>query len=119
MRIHHDRFEPYVSSRSPRLGETVALLVRVPVDVRVSRLHLRRSGADGPVFASAVVDGRDAYAQWWRSELTVRDPITTYRFLIATAAGLRWLTGIGLTTHDVPDATDFWLMANVADTTVS
>ena len=37
--------------------------------------------------------------------------MTPYRFLLDTDAGPRWLTALGLVAHDVPDATDFRLVA--------
>ncbi|GLW34414.1 glycoside hydrolase family 13 protein [Actinoplanes regularis] len=109
---HHDGSEGYVSNPTPALGETVTVFVRVPAGARVSRVHLRWVHDGEPVFAPAVVDRRDGGGEWWRAELEVRNPVTRYRFLLRTAGGeVRWLTGCGLTGHDVPDATDFRLVA--------
>jgi alpha-glucosidase len=115
MTPHHDGSELYVSSPAPALGETVSVFVRVPAGVRASRIHLRRISDGEPVFTSAVVDRTDAAGDvWWRAEIPVRNPVTPYRFLVRTTAGVRWLTGLGLTHHDVPDATDFRLVAHPA-----
>jgi hypothetical protein len=112
---HHDGSELYVSNPAPGLGDTVSVFVRVPRGTGVSRVHLRRSADGEPVFASAVVDRRDSTGDtWWRAELPVRNPVTRYRFLLGTTAGVRWLTGQGLTTHDVPDHSDFQLVAHPA-----
>ncbi|MET0423544.1 MAG: glycoside hydrolase family 13 protein [Actinoplanes sp.] len=110
---HHDGSELYVSDPAPELGDTVSVFVRVPRGTGVSRVHLRRLADGEPVFASAVVDRRDrAGDTWWRAELPVRNPVTRYRFLLGTTAGVRWLTGQGLTNHDVPDHSDFQLVAH-------
>jgi alpha-glucosidase len=115
MRIHHDGSERYVSTPAPQLGETVAVFVRVPASIRASRIHLRYLSDGEPVFASAVVDRTDSGGDvWWRAEIPVRNPVTPYRFLVRTAHGVRWLTGAGLTHYDVPDATDFRLVAHPA-----
>ncbi|MGX6607535.1 glycoside hydrolase family 13 protein [Micromonosporaceae bacterium Da 78-11] len=112
MRPHHDGSELYVSDPAPELGDTVTVFVRVPPGTGVSRVHLRRLRDSEPVFSSAVVDRRDAGGDtWWRAELPVRNPVTPYRFLLRTVGGVRWLTGLGVTDHDVPDATDFRLVA--------
>ncbi|BCJ41424.1 alpha-glycosidase [Actinoplanes ianthinogenes] len=109
---HHDGSEGYVSNPAPALGETVAVFVRVPAGTRVSRVHMRWVRDGEPVFTSAVLDRRDGGGDWWRAELEVRNPVTPYRFLLRTAGGaVRWLTGCGVTHHDVPDATDFRLVA--------
>jgi len=113
MRVHHDGSERYVSSPGPALGETVSVFVRVPAGVRASRIHLRRLSDGEPVFTSAVVDRTDRHGDvWWRAEIPVRNPVTPYRFLVRTSQGVRWLTGGGLTHYDVPDATDFKLVAH-------
>ena len=113
MRPHHDGSGLYVSNPAPDLGDTVTVFVRVPPGTGVSRVHLRWLRDGEPVFSSAVVDRRDpAGDTWWRAEIPVRNPVTPYRFLLGTTAGVRWLTGLGVTTHDVPDATDFRLVAH-------
>ncbi len=115
MRPHHDGSALHVSDPAPALGDTVTVFVRVPRGTRVARVHLRRLQDGEPVFSSAVVDRRDAAGDtWWRAELPVANPVTRYRFLLGTTSGVRWLTGLGLTHHDVPDATDFRLVAHPA-----
>ncbi|WP_433365369.1 alpha-amylase family glycosyl hydrolase [Actinoplanes sp. CA-142083] len=115
MRAHHDGSELYVSSQSPALGETVSLFVRVPAGIRATRIHLRRLSDGEPVFTSAVVDRTDRNGDvWWRAEMPVRNLVTPYRFLVRTSQGVRWLTGAGLTHYDVPDATDFRIVAHPA-----
>jgi alpha-glucosidase len=110
---HHDGSARYVSNPEPALGETVSVFVRVPAGNLVQRIHVRSVRDGEPVFASAVLDRRDAGGEWWRAEVEVRNPVTPYRFLIRTATGaVRWLTAGGLTSYDVPDATDFRLVAH-------
>ena len=113
MTPHHDGSDRYVSNPSPALGETVAVFVRVPAGTRVRRIHARSVRDGEPVFTSAVLDRRDAGGAWWRADVEVRNPVTPYRFLIRFSDGaVRWLTGCGLTDHDVPDATDFRLVTH-------
>ena len=64
-----------------------------------------------PIFTSLKVDHQKAGDTWWRGDLQAHNPVTRYRFLLGTTAGVRWLTGLGLTAHDVPDSTDFRLVA--------
>ena len=112
MRPHHDGSELYVSDPAPALGDTVSVFVRVPGGTGVSRVHMRWVRDGEPVFTSAVVDRRLRGDTWWRAELPAHNPVTRYRFLLGTTAGVRWLTALGLTAHDVPDATDFRLVAH-------
>jgi alpha-glucosidase len=109
MSPHHDG--SLVSNPAPALGDTVTVFVRVPAGTRVDRMYVRSTPDGEPRFAEAVVDRRDERGQWWRAEVAVRNPVTTYRFLLATPAGARWLTALGVVAHDVPDTTDFRLLA--------
>ncbi|WP_250037169.1 glycoside hydrolase family 13 protein [Paractinoplanes maris] len=112
-RPHHDGSELYLSDPAPALGDTVSVFVRVPRGTRVSRVHMRWVRDGEPVFTSAVIDRRSASGDtWWRADLPAHNPVTRYRFLLGTTAGVRWLTAFGLTAYDVPDSTDFRLVAH-------
>ncbi len=103
---HHDGSPLYVSTPAPDLGDTVTVFVRTPATVRTVQV---RSTPDGePHFTAAVVDRVDGAERWWRAEVEVRNPVTRYRFLLDES----WLTAQGVSAHDVPDATDFRLVAD-------
>jgi alpha-glucosidase len=108
---HHDGSARYVPAQAPGLGEVVPLYVRVPIGDGLRRVFLRHTPDGEPKFAPAVVDRRTATDVWWRAEIPVRNPVTNYRFLLDGPAGNRWLTALGVINHDVPDATDFKLVA--------
>jgi alpha-glucosidase len=92
----------------------VPLRVRVPhaADGTPAARHVvLRSVRDGePAVAEAKVEATDEVGAWWRVDLQMVNPLTSYRFLIADAAGdYRWLNGSGLHRRDVTDAGDFKL----------
>jgi alpha-glucosidase len=98
----------YVSTPAPELDETVTIFVRATDATRV----LVRTTPDGEAsFTEAVVDRRDGGVTWWRVEVHVRNPVTRYRFLVDGPGGPRWLNQLGVLDYDVPDATDFRLVA--------
>jgi len=107
---HHDGSERYVSTLAPDLGEQVTVFVRT---TGVDRVHVRTVADGEPSFAPAAVDRRTpGGVTWWRANVTVRNPITRYRFLLEGAGGPWWLNQLGSFPHDVPDATDFRLVAH-------
>ncbi|MBM2623688.1 glycoside hydrolase family 13 protein [Actinoplanes sp. LDG1-06] len=110
-RPHHDGSELYVSDPAPALGDTVTVFVRVPRGTGVSRVHMRWVRDGEPVFTSLRIDRRTGGDTWWRGEIEAHNPVTRYRFLLGTTTGVRWLTAVGVTAHDVPDSTDFRLVA--------
>ncbi|MEE6259565.1 alpha-amylase family glycosyl hydrolase [Plantactinospora sonchi] len=108
---HHDGSARYVPEQAPTLGDTVDVFVRVPVGAPVRRVFVRTTPDGEPHFAAATVDRRAGRDTWWRAEVEVRNPVTNYRFLLDEPGGNRWLTALGVVGHDVPDSTDFRLVA--------
>ncbi|MGH3679837.1 MAG: alpha-amylase family glycosyl hydrolase [Natronosporangium sp.] len=107
---HHDGSETYVPTLAPRLGEAVTVFVRA---VGATRVHVRTTPDGEPRFAEAVVDRRTrAGVTWWRAEVPMRNPVTGYRFLLHGSGRAQWLNQQGVFDHDVPDATDFRLVAH-------
>jgi alpha-glucosidase len=118
---HHDGSALYVSTQVPSLGECVTIWVRVPAAAGVRAVHVRSTPDGEPGFSAARVDddrtGRavGGYGRtdvWWRAEVEVRNPVTRYRFLLFVPGHPpRWLTAAGVVDDDVPDDTDFRLVA--------
>ena len=110
--IHHDGSEKYVSKLHPRLGETVRLRLRLAHDAPVRRVVLR-TFPDGE---QALADMRRAEvtppAQWWEVDLPIAEPITHYRFILDTPAGLWHYTGNGPAAYVPLDAADFRILAD-------
>ncbi|AVT41317.1 alpha-amylase family glycosyl hydrolase [Plantactinospora sp. BB1] len=111
-RPHHDGSALHVPEQAPALGDTVDVFLRVPETSRFDRVYLRSTPDGEPHFTEATVDRRSGGEVWWRAEVEVRNPVTTYRFLLTGAAGRqRWVNALGDFGHDVPDNTDFRLVA--------
>ena len=109
MDAHHDGSERYVSTLAPDLGERVTVFVRT---TGVDRVHVRTVADGEPAFAPATIDRRTpGGVTWWRATVTVRNPVTRYRFLLDGPGGPWWLNQLGSFAHDVPDTTDFRLVA--------
>jgi len=107
---HHDGSMLYVPSGAPSLGQKIPVLVRVP-RAWGARAVVLRSVYDGdPLLATAEIDDglQDEHEVWWRAELDVHNPVTSYRFLLDGGPdGCAWLNGSGVWAHDVTDAADF------------
>ncbi len=106
--IHHDGSADHGSTLAPEPGETVTVFLRTPRTQR-DGVHVRSVHDGEPHFTAAVIDRETEDEIWWRADVTARNPLTPYRFLLTGRAGYRWLTAAGLRPHDVPDATDFRL----------
>lgn len=108
---HHDGSELYVPDPRPELGDRVTVFVRVPHAAGVTRVVVRSVRDGEPHHEAAQMDRVDGVEAWWRAEVLVANPVTGYRFLLDGPGGYRWLTAEGVVCHDVPDATDFRLVA--------
>lgn len=112
---HHDGSPLYVETQHPRLGDRISVWLRVPAALPLDGVWVRSTPDAEPKYAQAVVDRRDADATWWRAEVLLRNPITRYRWLLAGPGGAyRWVTGVGMVDHDVPDAHDFTISTHPA-----
>lgn len=125
---HHDGSPAYVADTAPDLGDVVPLRVRVPhhEDGSPAAEHVvLRVVRDGePVLVEASTESTDEAGAWWRVDLRVHNPVSSYRFFLGgpsrgpsrgpssgTAGGYRWLNGTGVHGRDVTDAADFRLVA--------
>jgi alpha-glucosidase len=108
---HHDGSARFVPDQSPVLGAHVTVFVLVPGAAGVTSVHVRSTPDAEPRFTPAVIDRVAGDDTWWRVEVEVRNPVTNYRFLLDGPGGARWLNAWGVSSHDVPDATDFRLVA--------
>jgi alpha-glucosidase len=111
-RVHHDGSPLYVSTLSPRLGETLTLRLRTHRDAQPESVILRTvSDGEPRVVTAEAKEGVDGDV-WWVARLVVRNIETHYRWLlVGGAVDFAWLTAGGLVEHDVPDATDFVVSA--------
>jgi len=110
---HHDGSPSYLSDAAPRLGDRVAVRLRVPASFGATGVYVR-SVADGePRYEVAAIADREPGddsgpgAVWWEGELHVVNPVTSYRFLVETSAGPAWVNGAGTFAYDVADRDDF------------
>ncbi len=109
---HHDGSARYVSNPSPRLGDVVELLVRVPLEAEVTAVHVRLAPDGEQRFVRAELMQATETHAWWRAEIECHNPVTHYRFLLAGGpTKYAWLNGCGVHLRDVPDASDFRLLA--------
>lgn len=107
-RPHHDGSPRYTEPGSTRLGDRVAVRVRVPHAARADRVRLRSTPDAEPRIVEARIDREDPGATWWVADLDIENPVTSYRFLLTGGAvGYAWLNEAGLWPHEVPDHADF------------
>lgn len=107
---HHDGAALHVANDAPALGETVPVFLRVPRGDGLTGTWARTTPDAEPHLVAGEIDRETAWETWWRFDITVRNPLTGYRFLLGGGPrGYRWLNGTGTHAHDVTDADDFRL----------
>ena len=112
---HHDGSGRYVSNQTPRLGDRVDVLVRVPLECEIDSVHVRTAPDGENRFGPARLVRKTATDAWWKATLVCHNPVTNYRFLLVGGpTKYAWLNGTGVHHRDVPDASDFRLVAHDA-----
>lgn len=93
---HHDGSACYLDDPAPGLGERVAVRLRVPAGFGATAVHVRAVIDGEPTYTTANMvehEGGEDGAVWWQGEVTAGNPVTSYRFLVETPAGPRWVNG--------------------------
>jgi alpha-glucosidase len=116
--IHHDGSPRYVRSAGGsdlRLGDEVVLRLRAGHAAPIERILLRTCPDGEQEFVEMQLEDSPTRAaaacRWWRANLRLNMPVTSYRFLLFTREGAWWYNGSGLHRYLPTDAEDFRLLA--------
>ena len=108
---HHDGSELYVSPKSPSIGDSITLRVRVPKSYLFQKAFVRlyEDGEPRSYELSLLQEG--AHEDWWGVTITLVNKTLQYRFVFLATDKYEWLTARGLFAHDVHSNTDFRIFA--------
>ncbi len=109
---HHDGSPMYVGDEAPAPGSQVIVRCRTAADDPVDHVWIRTTYDAEPTYHPCVETSRDEHTVWWEGRLPVHNPVTHYRFLLASGAEQRWLSAVGIVEHDPPDTFDFRLSSH-------
>ncbi len=110
--VHHDSAALYVSRPLPRLGETVQVSLRTPVDSPITAVGIRTVPDGEPRFVPMQRERQDSLSVWWVGEFQVSMPHFNYRFRLTTPDGTYNYNQLGVYRADLPDHYDFRLLAD-------
>jgi alpha-glucosidase len=106
---HHDGSELYVLDTPDELGGEATVRLRTRTG-EADHVLLRYTRDGEPRTAVAAIDEESAGETWWRATFPVTNPGTRYRWLLSGGdAGYAWVTGAGVTSHEVASADDYVL----------
>lgn len=111
--LHHDGSEVFVSNPYPKLGETVTITLRAPLDAPLKEVFVR-SLPDGEAHLSRMtLTHQDTVSAYWQGNLTVMMPRMNYRFTLrAHHEGTFIYNAAGVHRAEQPDFYDFKLLAD-------
>ena len=112
--IHHDGSARYVTPQAVRLGGAVTLRLRSHPRAAIERVLLRTCPDGEQHFAEMTPRDVSPVLRWWEATIKISMPLTGYRFLLFTTAGVYWYNGSGLQRHVPTDLEDFKLLADYA-----
>lgn len=103
--IHHDGSATFVEQLDEK---RFRVTVRIPRSFELERVAVRTVRDGEPIFIEAERIADSNQFQRFQAEITVHNPRTNYRWLIAgRELGFSWLNQAGLWSHDVSDINDF------------
>ena len=105
---HHDGSELHVLEQPDALGGDATVRVRTARGA-ADRVLLRYARDGEPRTIEAMVDEETEHETWWRATFPVCEPGDALPLAARPAAttGYGWLTGNGLSSHEVPSSDDF------------
>ena len=96
---------------APDVGERVEVRLRVPAgfgaDASVCGPSPTANRSTPRRGSPETAPGDDDGATWWAGEVRVVNPVTSYRFLVETPSGPRWVNRCGTSRRDVADRDDY------------
>ena len=104
---HHDGSPLHLDDEAPALGSRVGVRVRTHTDNLPDAIWVRTVEDAEPFFAPLAEESREGETVWWRGEVHVRNPVTSYRFMLVYGDSYSWLNQSGVHDRDVSDAGDF------------
>ena len=110
--IHHDSSELYLSDIAPRIGDVIAVSIRVPRSPELRAVYLR-SRPDGEW--SRIRMDRDQGLGWhdsWRAEMPISMRHNNYCFHFLTDSGSFYVNQAGLSPVDSPDFFNFTVLGD-------
>lgn len=110
--VHHDGSELYVENDAPHLGDMVGVRLRVAKSCQPEQVWLRAVHDGEPRYFEARVSHETEFETWWMAELPIRNRRQNYRWrLVGGAVGSVWLNAAGVFDREVPDGSDFAIVA--------
>ena len=104
---HHDGSELYVTPKSPRIGDSITLRVRVPKSYSFQKSFVRLYEDGEPRCYELSLLQKGTHEDWWGVTITLVNKTLQYRFVFLSTDKYEWLTARGLFAHDVHSNTDF------------
>ena len=104
---HHDGSELYVTPKSPRVGDSITLRVRVPKSYSFQKSFVRLYEDGEPRSYELTLLQKGVHEDWWGVTTTLVNKTLQYRFVFLASDKYEWLTARGLFAHDVHSNTDF------------
>ena len=108
---HHDGSDLYVSNSAPKIGESVTLRVRIPVNYHFEEAYIRVYEDGEPRTHQLKLAEKRAKENWYQVSIKVHNTHTIYRFVFIGNEKYEWLNAYGLTDHDVHSNNDFQIVA--------
>jgi alpha-glucosidase len=104
---HHDGSELYVTPKSPRIGDSITLRVKVPKSYSFQKSFVRLYEDGEPRSYELTLLQKGTHEDWWGVTTTLINKTLQYRFVFLATDKYEWLTARGLFAHDVHSNTDF------------
>lgn len=110
--VHHDGSDLYVSNLFPKIGETVTVTLRTPLNAPIRHVFLRARPDGEFQYQKLEIFRRDAVSAWWRCDFPIENPRNHYCFKLMADDGAYFYNAYSISRADFPDWFNFVILAD-------
>jgi len=112
--LYHSGTADYLSECYPGLGEVISVRLAASLDAPIEQIILRTLPDGEQQFSNMTKVETVGSIQYWQADMTISQPLTTYRFAIQSAEGVWWLNAAGVSIQEPFAIFDFKIIANLS-----
>ncbi|MCJ7695705.1 MAG: alpha-amylase family glycosyl hydrolase [Anaerolineaceae bacterium] len=112
--LYHSSTADYLSDCNPKLGDIIGVRLGASIDAPIEQIVLRTLPDGEQQFSNMTKVESVGHIQYWQADMTINQPLISYRFGIQSADGVWWRNAAGISIQEPFSLFDFKIIADLA-----
>ncbi|MCJ7693893.1 MAG: hypothetical protein MUO40_00555, partial [Anaerolineaceae bacterium] len=105
--LYHSSTADYLSDCYPKLGDIIGVRLGASIDAPIEQIVLRTLPDGEQQFSNMTKVESVRHIQFWQADMTINQPLISYRFGIQSADGVWWRNAAGISIQEPFSLFDF------------